>query len=219
MKKFLRTLTIALAVALTLATVACSTTAFDDIVAVAVPALTNILNIVAISNGTPFNSGLAAKIATDAADLKQVGNDLINNVNAAGSTCQKFTAALNTFTADEQSVLQIAQVGDSKTQTEIAELAALVVSTVDGIANAIPSCQATMARALAISTLQGAWMMGEGLRGGGSAPPSFPPRPAPSKTKAEFVARYNAILSAKHSQFKLHNHSKAVRALTLGKAN
>ncbi len=58
---------------------ACSTawvSTLDSILAAAAPALINILQIVAVANGQPMNAGLAAKINSDAGDIKTLAGDL-----------------------------------------------------------------------------------------------------------------------------------------------
>src|SRR5271156_5650024 len=57
---------------------ACSTawvSTLDSILAAAAPALINILQIVAVANGQPVNSALAAKINADATAIKTLAAD------------------------------------------------------------------------------------------------------------------------------------------------
>src|ERR1019366_2785951 len=96
-------------------------------------------------------------------------------------------------------MLQVAQVSDSKTQVKITLLANLVAGTVQAIAAVIPSCQA-------------------------NAQASF--KALPPYSVSSFADQYNSILVAPTGnaavdaatlKLKLHGHSKLVRALTFGR--
>jgi hypothetical protein len=196
----------ALVVVLSLAMLctACSTawvSTLDSILAAAAPALINILQIVAVANGQPVNANLAAKINADATIIKTLAGDFAKA--SSGSTpgvCQQLQAAVGVYQADQQLVLQIAQVGDPNTQTKITLLADLVVGTVNAIMAVIPSCQnAAVARNM---------------------------KTAPSYSVSIFTDHYNSILlaptgnaavDAATPKLKLHRHSKLVRAVTFGR--
>jgi hypothetical protein len=104
------------------------------------------------------------------------------------------------YQADQQLVLQIAQVGDSNTQTKIALLADLVAGTVNAIMAVIPSCQnAAVTRNM---------------------------KTAPPYSVSTFADHYNSILlaptgnapvDAATPKLKLHQHSKLLRAVTFGR--
>src|ERR1035437_5038014 len=136
-----------LVVALSLAMfcTACSTawvSTLDSILAAAAPALINILQIVAVANGQPVNSNLTAKINADATIIKTLAGDFAKaSSGSAPGVCQQLQAAVGTYQADQQLVLQVAQVSDSNTQTKITLLTDLVAGTVDAITAVIPSCQ------------------------------------------------------------------------------
>lgn len=194
---------IALILAATMITAGCSTawvSTLDAILAAAAPALVDILQIIAISKGTPLNEQLASKINADAAAVKSLAADFSTASAAAGpGICVQLNIALNTYSADQQQVLALAQVSDPATQTKITLLSNLVVGTVAAITAVIPACQATTAKL---------------------AEP-------PLKLKT-FVNDYNAILTAKTGnptldaatkKLKLHNHSKFVRYATAGLLN
>jgi hypothetical protein len=172
----------------------------DSILAAAAPALINILQIVAIANGQPMNSGLQAKISADASVIKTLASDFATASSESGTgVCQQLQAAVSVYEADQQLVLQAAQVSDSNTQTKITLLVDLVAGAVNAITAVIPSC-------------------------GNSA--SFKGMPtAPSYGMSNFVAHYNRILVAPTGnaavdtatrKLKLHQHSKAVRSMTFG---
>jgi hypothetical protein len=106
---------------------ACSTawvSTLDSILAAAAPALVNILQIVAVANGQPVNSALAAKVTSDATDIKTLASDFAAASSAsAPGICQALQSAVSVYQADQQLVLQVAQVSDSNTQTKITLLA------------------------------------------------------------------------------------------------
>jgi len=183
---------------------ACSTawvSTLDSILAAAAPALINILQIVAVANGQPMNSNLAAKIDADAAVIQTLAGDFAKASSAAApGVCQQLQAAVGTYQADQQLVLQAAQVSDAATQTKITLLAGLVAETMNAITAVIPSCQ------------------------NGASFQSF--KVAPPYSLSTFAAHYNSILvaptgnpaiDAETRKLKLHQHSIVVRALTFGK--
>jgi|SRR5208337_1543515 len=195
-----------LVVALSLAmfSTACSTAwvaTLDSILAAAAPALINILQIVSVANGQPVNGNLAAKINADAAVIKALAADFAkaSSVSAPG-VCQQLQAAVSAYQADQQLVLQAAQVSDPNTQTKITLLADLVAGTVSAITAVIPSCQ----NAAAIRST----------------------KIAPPYSVSTFADHYNSILVTKTGnaavdavtpKLKLHQHSKLVRSVTFGR--
>jgi len=77
----------------------CSTawvSTLDSILAAAAPALINILQIVAVANGQPMNAGLAAKINSDAANIKTLAGDFAKVSSESGlefvSSCRRPSA-------------------------------------------------------------------------------------------------------------------------------
>jgi hypothetical protein len=182
----------------------CSTawvSTLDSILAAAAPALINILQIVAVANGLPMNTNLEAKINADAAVIKTLATNFANaSTSVAPGACQQLQAAVSTYQADQQLVLQVAQVTDPATQTKITLLTNLVAGTVDAITAVIPSCQnAAMAQNSKVS--------------------------APYAVST-FAAHYNSILVAKTGnaavdamtpELKLHTHSKLVRIASFGR--
>jgi hypothetical protein len=196
----------ALVVALSLAmfSTACSTawvSVLDSILATAAPALTNILQIVAVANGQPMNSNLAAKIDADAAAIKTLAADYDTaSSSAAPGVCSQLQAAVSAYQGDQQLVLQVAQVSDPNTQTKITLLGNLVAGTVQAITAVIPAC------------------------GNAASPQDF--QAVPPYRVFTFAAHYNSILLAKTGnaavdaatpKLKLHQHSKLVRTVTFGR--
>jgi hypothetical protein len=181
--------------------IACSTawvSTLDSILAAAAPALINILQIVAVANGKPMDSNLAAKINADATVVKTLAGDFSKaSSGSAPGVCQQLQAAMGAYQADQALVLQVAQVSDPKTQTKITLLANLVAGTVQAITAVMPSCQAN-AQAFEAS---------------------------PPYSLSTFIDHYNSVLvaptgnaavDAATTTLKVHRHSKLVRVLTFG---
>ena len=86
-----------LALSLTMFCTACSTawvSTLDSILAAAAPALVNILQIVAMANGRPMNSNLAAKINDDATVIKTLAGDFAKaSSGSAPGICQQLQTA------------------------------------------------------------------------------------------------------------------------------
>ena len=92
--------------------------------------------------GPARERNLAAKINTDATAIKTLAADFAKvSSGSAPGVCQKLQAAVSAYQADQQLVLQVAQVSDPNTQTKITLLADLVAGTVNAITAVIPSCQ------------------------------------------------------------------------------
>lgn len=183
---------------------ACSTAwvaTLDSILAAAAPALINILQIVAVANGKPLNNNLVAKINADATVIKTLATDFAKvSSGSAPGVCQQLQAAVSAYLADQQLVLQAAQVSDPNTQTKITLLTGLVAGTVNAITAVIPSCQ--------------------------NAAGSQSMKTAPQYSVATFADSYNSILvaptgnagvDAATPKLKLHRHSKFVQAVTFGR--
>lgn len=183
---------------------ACSTawvSTLDSILAAAAPALINILEIVSVAKGQPVNGTLAAKITADAAAVKTLAADFAKvSAESAPGVCQQLQAAVSAYQADQQLVLQVAQVSDSNTQTKITLLANLVAGTVNAITAVIPPCQnAAATRSIKFASLY---------------------------SVSTFTAHYNSILVAKTGnaavdaatpKLKLHRQSKFARSVTFGR--
>ena len=178
---------------------ACVST-LDSILAAAAPALINILQIVAVAEGQPLNGNLVAKISADTTLIKTLAGDFAKaSSGSAPGVCQQLQAAVSAYQADQQLVLQVAQVSDTATQTKIAMLADLVAGTVSAITAAIPSCN----NAAAFRTMNA----------------------VPAYNASTFVADYNrilgaatgnAVVDAETRKLRLHLHSKIVRLAPFG---
>jgi len=194
-----------LAMSLAMFCTACSTawvSALDSILAAAAPALINILQIAAVAKGQPVNASLATKINADVTVIKTLATDFAKaSSGSAPGVCQQLEAAVNTYQADQQIVLQTAQVSNANTQTKITLLAGLVASTVDAITSLIPSCQNAA--------------LSQSVRA----------QAAPYNVSS-FTSRYNSVLvtytgnaavDAVTPTLKLYRHSKFVRTVTFGR--
>lgn len=127
-----------------LATTACSTswlTTLDDILAVAAPALVNILNIFAVAENQQPNVALAAQITADTSRVKSLAHDFANaSSSAAPGVCEQLNAAVSVYSQDEQQVIALARVKDPAVQSKIAVLSGLVATTIQSITSVIPNC-------------------------------------------------------------------------------
>jgi len=182
----------------------CSTawvSTLDSILATAAPALINILQIVAVANNQPVNSILAAKVNADATIIKTLAADFAKASSAgAPGACEQLQAAVSAYQADQQLVLQVAQVSDSNTQTKITMLSDLVAGTMGAITAVIPSC--------------------------GNAASFQNMKATPPYSISTFAADYNRILvaptgnaavDAATRKLKLHQHSALMRSVTFGR--
>jgi hypothetical protein len=195
---------LAVTLAFAMLSTACSTAwvaTLDSVVAAATPALINILQIVAVANGQPLNSGLAAKISTDATAIKTLAAAFAKvSPGPMPGVCRQLQIAVSVYEADQQLVLETAQVSDPNTQAKIALLANLVAGTVNAITAVIPSCQS------------------EALSRSMNAPSAY--------SVTTFAARYNSVLVEKTgntsvdavtAKLQLRQHSKLVQMMTFGK--
>jgi hypothetical protein len=172
----------------------------DSILAAAAPALINILQIVAVANGKPLNGELVGKINADATVIKTLAADFAKvSAGSAPGVCQQLQAAVSAYQADQQLVLQAAQVSDSNTQTKITLLVDLVAGTVNAITAAIPSCQnAAGARSVKAALPYSVTKFADQYNGIMVAPTG------------------NAEVDAATPKLKLRRHSKFVQAVSFG---
>jgi hypothetical protein len=143
MKKALLALILCFTMTLTGCTAAWVSTV-DTVLAVAAPALTSILQIVAIANGRPLNTGLVNKINADVAEVKKLASDFSKASASAGpGVCKQLEGAIGVYGQDVQAVLVVAHVTNPATQQKIEILSTLVIGTVDAILAVIPACQSS----------------------------------------------------------------------------
>lgn len=179
---------------------ACSTAwvlTLDSIMSAAAPALIDILQIVALANGENVSATQVSKINNDAAAIRDLASEFARaSAVAAPGVCSQLQAAIGAYQADEALVLSAAQVSDPNTEAKITLLSNLVEGTVDAILGVIPSCQLSHAARF---------------------------EAAPPVSVKNFVATYNAILTAKTGnpavdamteELMLHRHRKVVRTLS-----
>jgi|ERR1022692_1047127 hypothetical protein len=197
------TITTAMALTCAMVCAGCSAawvSSLNAILSAAAPALINILQIVAVANGQPVNSTLAAKINVDSAAIEILAADFARaSSGSAQGVCRQLQTAVSVYQSDEQLVLQAAQVSDVNTQTKIVLLTDLVASTLNAIAAVIPACQNT---ALARRESAKAYSV------------------------SSFTAHYNGILLDKTGnaavdaltpQLKLRQQSKILQIVTFGR--
>jgi hypothetical protein len=172
----------------------------NAILGAAAPALINILQIVAVANGQPLNGNLAAKINADAGAIKTLAGAFgTASADAAPGVCRQLEAAVATYQADQQLVLQVAQVRDANTQTKITLLVGLVAGTAQAIAAAIPACQNSVT--------------GDRLAGAEFSASGF----ADGYNRILREPTGNQAVDALTPKLALHRHSKLLRSVTFGK--
>src|ERR1019366_2785949 len=110
------------ALSLAMCCTACSTawvSTLDSIVAAAAPALINILQIVAVANGKPMNSNLAAKINADATVIKTLAGDFAKaSSGSAPGVCQQLQAAVSAYHASGRAGERFKDTGEDHTARE-----------------------------------------------------------------------------------------------------
>jgi len=112
----------------------------DNLVAVAGPALINVLNIVAIAQNKPVNTVLEAKITADFANLKILAADFQKaNTTTAPTACQELRAGLAVINDDSAVILSIVQSSGNSNAAIILSSAVAIVTAIVGL---IPSCAA-----------------------------------------------------------------------------
>lgn len=200
MKKYL----VAVVLACVIATTGCSAawvSTLDTILAVAAPALINILEIAAIAKGETPDAAQIAKVQKDADEVRTLAADFAKASSVASpGVCAQLQAAIGAYQQDSQTILSLAQVSDTNTQTKINLLAGLVSGTVSEILTLVPSCSSTKMSM------------------------SYNMTQPPLKVRT-FVSTYNAILTTKTGNQKvdaftptkkIHAHGKMMRYGSLG---
>lgn len=194
-----------LVLCISLISVGCSTawvSTLDTILAVAAPALINILNIAAIAKGVPVDTALSAKITGDAATVKSLAADF-STASAAASpkVCSQLQAGISTYSQDIGQVMSLAQVSDSATQEKIAVLSGLVTGTVSAVLAVIPNCAVAQAAKLERFKVS----------------PPIPLKNFVETYNAKLVEPTgNAAVDAWTKKHQVHAHSKTTRAVSLG---
>jgi hypothetical protein len=197
-----------LALTLTLSMVAsgCSVPSWvgqvGTIVSALAPAVINVLNIISIAEGKPANTALAAKITTDAADLKAVATDFANaSAASAPATCQQVQAAVGVLSKDFSDVLEIVNVDSSSSKSLALQLFGLADSAFLTVTALIPSCQNPVALKASLA------------------------KASPAISANQFIGQYNTALTQPTSNVsvnayakahKIHAHNKFIRVLSFG---
>lgn len=208
MKRFLRLPTFALVTLLICSMIAtgCSVTQFDAVLNEVGPAVTTILDIIALIKGVPVNTALASKVTADVAAIETLDTDLITATAASAPGIRgDINAGFTVLTQDLGSIFVLANVSDVNTQAKLTALIDLIQSAVNIAEAAIPGNTPTSMRTLRFgatsipnldaSTLVGSWN-----------------QILVAKTGNKFVDAY----TPKH---KLHYHSKVWRIATAGVLN
>ena len=173
----------------------------DRLLAVAGPALNNILTIVSLATNKPVNQALEDKITQDAANLRKLAEDFASaNGSNAPTACQELQAGMAVLTDDAAVVLSIVQ-SIGPVGGNLPAIFAAADAIVISIVALVPSCKTPAALRLSI------------------------PKAAGALNANKMIDSYNSVLvlpsgNAKVDSYakshKIHAHSKMVRILTFG---
>jgi hypothetical protein len=189
---------LALVLAVTMATVGCSAawvSTFESYLAIAGPAVIQILEIVALAKGAAVSPAVIAKVNGDAKALQTLVQS-IQTASAANlpTACAAFNEGVKVFAADVPTLEQIGQLSNPTTQAQVADALQLVESTIAEIETPIASCQTSGA--------------------------SFKTAVAASRVKSpsDFASQYNKIMARDKttSKYRVHVHGKFTRYATFG---
>lgn len=131
---------LALVLCLSITITACSVSQFDAVLNEIGPAITTILEIVAIIKGVPANTSLPAKVAADVTAIENLDNSLNSALASAQPGIEgDIHAGFSVLNADLNSVFTLAQVSDPSTQAKITALVSLAQTAVGIAEAAIPN--------------------------------------------------------------------------------
>ncbi|HZP33952.1 MAG TPA: hypothetical protein VFB23_11390 [Candidatus Acidoferrales bacterium] len=189
----------AMCLVLTVATSGClSASQFEQVLNEVAPAVSTILQIVAIFTGQPVNTAVPEKIKADVAGLEQLYSDY-QAAQPATKTgiAADINADFGVLSQDLTTVFSIAQVNDPKTQQKITQLIGFIQDGVQLAEAAIPQSSGRV----------------------GAKPVKLTP--------GDLVDSFDKVLVAKTgnkpvddftAKHQLHLHSKFVRVVTFGRA-
>ena len=174
---------------------ACTVSQFEAVLNEVAPAVTTVIEIIALVKGVPANTAPAAKIASDVAGLEALYTTWQTDSAAAKPGIEgQINAGFAVLQSDLTTVFSIAQVSDPNTQAKITALVGLIDSAVQIAEAAIPN----------------------------STPKSLKPLTLDANG---LVVSWNQILTAKTGnvavdsytpKHKLHVHGKFLRLVTVG---
>lgn len=192
MKKFLAVVLIA-----AMSLVGCSSSQFISVLQEITPAVTAILQIVALLENKPADTTLAAKVGSDVAGLEKLYTDFAgaDAISKPGIQTQ-INAAFGVLNGDLDLIFNLAHVADKNTQAKLTALIALITTAVN----------------IAEATINGA----KAATPGGSLDASSL---TDSFDKILVARTGNSAVDKLTPKLKLHRHSKFVRTLSLGLAN
>jgi len=208
---------LALVLCITMTLAACSTTWIgqaEEVVAVLIPAATNILTLVATLQGTSISAEDLQTIqnaGTQAgADLQLIQSLITAYENADATTkvgiLNQIQTAIGTVQTNLQAVLPALHIQDTATHAKITAVVGIVLSEVQSLAAIVPLLSPTTSKMMI-------------------AKASVQTKKQSPLTAEEFVKSYNATLTAKTGNpeldrvtagLQIHQHGKAARIATAG---
>ena len=194
----MRKAVLAVALCMSLVVVGCNVSQFEAVLNEVGPAVSTIIQIVALVRGTPADTTIASKVSADVASIESIYNDwTIASAQAKPGLEGQIDAGFVTLNSDLNQVFSVAQVSDQNTQAKVTALVGLIETAVHIAEAAIP-------------TPTGRLMA----------------KNPPSMSANQLVDSYNKILVAKTGnksvdaftpKHKLHkNHSTIFHVVTLG---
>lgn len=187
---------LALILAVTMFATSCSTswlTTFDNYVAIAAPAVVQIITAVDVAEGIPVDQAVLAKVTQDAAALRALGQSIVTATGTNIPTaCAAFNEGVATFAADIPTLEQLGGIKDPTRLAEISAGIALAQGLILSIEQPIAACQAAPTPAAArLALVKGAVKV---------------------QSPSDFATQFNKHNLGK----KLHVNPWYVRAVTLG---
>ena len=127
LSKIVAKVALAVTLSFTMIVAGCSVSQFDQVLNEIAPAISTVLQIIAISRGTTADLTVATKVAKDVTTLETLYNDYqsVSSTSKPGVESQ-INAGFTVLNQDISSVLAVAQVNDPATQQKIEALITLV---------------------------------------------------------------------------------------------
>lgn len=196
MKNFTSKAVLAVLLSFTVLVAGCSVSQFEAVLNEIGPAVSTVIQIIAISKGTPADLTPVVKIATDVKTLETLYSDY-QSVSAATqpTVAGHINSAFTVLNGDLASIFSATQVSDPQTQAKITALVALIQTGVNIAEAAVPSANAKL-------QLKGSHL-----------------------TASDLADSFDKVLTAKTghpeidnftSKHQIHEHGKFLRTITVG---
>lgn len=199
----MKTKFLALTLSLAMLATGCSAawfSTFQGYLAIAAPAVINVLEIIALARGTVINPATLAKINGDSTALQSLAKSVADATSQnLPNACFAFNAGVKTFAADIPTLEQIGNIGNATTQAQVEDAIVLLQNTITEIETPIAACQGSSPKMASYSAAVAA---------------------AHVKSPSDFTTQYNTIMKRQGAtkKYQVHIHGWLVRKATLGMA-